>query len=98
MRARHLTTDQLVEELKRYAKVEAGTNGYPLVLLEAAGTLLEQLNAGERTAQQVADEWVRENERWNRRYLQIGVFPPVRLPQRRPRPILIVDAPLERTR
>lgn len=90
MRVRYLTTKQLAKELA-LVEHEVESNRYSFVLIASAVDLLEQLRAGESTAQQVADEWVRENERWNRIIMRVGPFAPLRLPRRRPRPILIQD-------
>lgn len=57
----------------------------------SANDLLDLLASEQSIAQEVADEWVRERERWNRRYLYVGPFLLMRIPMPRPRPILIQD-------
>lgn len=90
MRLRFLTTKALTRELQATADPEKPF-GYPPVLRESANSLLGLLLTKQSTPQEIADEWVRERERWNRRYLHVGPFPPVWIPMPRPRPIHILE-------
>lgn len=90
MRVRYLTTKALKSELRLVAG-RLTTTVYPIELEQIANDLLEALESGESTAQEIADTWMEACSRLNRRHLIFGSFPPIRIPMRKPRPIQIQE-------
>lgn len=85
MKTRALTKKQLGAELSR------AEGGGAFVLRESAAELLGLLKTEQASAQAVADAWIAEQTRWNRRKaVEIGPLV-VKLPARRPRAIRIQE-------
>ena len=88
MRVRYLTTEALKSEL-RLVVGRVTTASYPIELEQIADDLLEALESGESPAQVIADTWVKERGRFNRCHLIFGSFPPIPVPMRKPRPVIM---------
>lgn len=84
MKTRVLTEKQLGAELSR------AEGGGAFVLRESAAELLDLLKTEQVPAQAVADAWIAEQTRWNRRIVVLGPLA-IKIPARRPRAIRVQD-------
>lgn len=90
MRTRHLSTKELAAELRKATRHSRALDQRPWSLIMAAQELHQILEDQVWPAQEVADEWIAEQQKFARRIHWIAGLV-INLPKRPPRAIHITD-------
>lgn len=93
MRTRHLTIKEMANEFSKASRHNRALDLVPWSLISEAQDLLQALETQVLPAQEIADLWIAEQQKWNRRDCWFAGIR-ITLPKRRPRPIKVIDEPV----